>query len=264
MPNTVLEAPVFPVLKGKVAVITGAAQGLGKATAEAFVKAGAKVVICDIKEAEGQAVADGLSALGEISFVRADISKSEDVQNLIAETVKRHGRLDAAVNNAAMTPDKGTLVSFDEDYWNRLTSTNLTGTALCCKYEMQQMMKQADGKGTIVNISSAGALRPQLNMPAYCTTKEALLGLTKYAALEGGPHGIRVNAIAPGPIYSEMLASALTIMGTTEEEFTRTSSTLNRFGLDHEVAQGSLWLSSEGSSYVTGVCLPIDGGYALK
>ncbi|KAI2464227.1 NAD(P)-binding protein [Annulohypoxylon bovei var. microspora] len=255
----VTEVEIFPVLRGKVAIITGAAQGMGKATAEVFLKAGAKVVICDVRK-EGEQVAAELSKLGDVIFVQTDISKAADVRNLIEKTVAQFGRLDAAVNNAAMAPDKTPLTDFDEDYWNRLTSTNLTGTALCCKYEMQQMIKQG-GKGTIVNIASINAYRPQPFMPAYTATKHALIGLTKHAATEGGPHGIRINAIAPGAIYSEMSAAALKSIGTTEEEFTRSATVLNRFGMPHEIAQGSLWLSSDASSFVTGICLPIDGGF---
>lgn len=197
--STAPEPQIFPVLKGKVALITGGAQGMGKATCEVFLKAGAKVVTCDIKDQGAEAVKE-LSTLGEIHFVRADVSKSEDVQNLIAETVAKFGRLDAAVNNAARTPDNTTLVDFDEDYWRSIMDINLTGTALCCKYQMQQMIKQGSG-GTIVNIASINAFRPQPNMPAYTAAKHALLGLTKHASMEGGPHAIRVNAIAPGAIY---------------------------------------------------------------
>lgn len=257
--SRVAEAEIFPVLKGKVAIVTGAAQGMGKATAEVFLKAGAKVVVCDIKK-EGEQVAAELSKLGEVIFIQADISKSAEVQGLIEKTVAHFGRLDAAINNAALTPDKTPLTDFDEDYWIKLTSINLTGTALCCKYEMQQMIKQG-GTGSIVNITSINAYRPQPNMPAYTSSKHAIIGLTKHAATEGGPHNIRINAIAPGAIYSEMSAAALVTMGTTEEAFTRSATVLNRFGMPHEVAQGSLWLCSDASSFVTGICLPIDGGF---
>lgn len=197
--SRVAEAEIFPVLKGKVAIVTGAAQGMGKATAEVFLKAGAKVAVCDIKK-EGEQVAAELSKLGEVIFIQADISKSAEVQGLIEKTVAHFGRLDAAVNNAALTPDKTPLTDFDEDYWIKLTSINLTGTALCCKYEMQQMIKQG-GTGSIVNITSINAYRPQPNMPAYTSSKHAIIGLTKHAATEGGPHNIRINAIAPGAIY---------------------------------------------------------------
>lgn len=278
------EAETFPVLKGKVAIITGASQGMGKATAAVFVKAGAQVVIADIKEEQGMQVAAELAKFGDIHFVKADISKSADVQNLVAQTVAKFGRLDVAINNAALTPDKTPLTKFDEDYWRKILDVNLTGTAMCCKYEMQQMIKQGNGTAgrySIVNIASINAFRPQPNMPAYTAAKHALLGLTKHAAMEGGPHGIRVNAIAPGAIFvgdsqkkmatktltleqSEMSAAALEIMGTTHDEFAPQVSYLKRFGHGHEVAQGTLWLSSNAASYVTGVCLPIDGGFMAK
>lgn len=196
----VAEAQIFPVLKGKVAIVTGAAQGMGRATTEVFLKAGAKVVMCDIKEDQGQKVAEELSKLGEVIFVKADISKGAEVRQLVEKTVAKFGKLDAAVNNAAMTPDNTPLIDFDETYWSKLTDINLTGTALCCKYQMQQMIKQGGG-GSIVNIASINAFRPQPNMPAYTSCKHALIGLTKHAATEGGPHGIRINAIAPGAIY---------------------------------------------------------------
>ncbi|KAF7942540.1 hypothetical protein BELL_0499g00040 [Botrytis elliptica] len=257
------EAAVYPVLKGKVAIITGGSQGMGKATASVFLRAGAQVVIADVKVVEGQATEKELSQFGDIIFVRCDISQSADVQNLIAVTVEKFGKLDVAVNNAALTPDRTQLINFDEDYWNTLVGINLTGTALCCKYEMQQMAKQGT-KGSIVNIASINAFRPQPNMPAYTATKHAIIGLTKHASVEGGPKGIRVNAVAPGAIFSDMSAAALEILGTTMEEFAPTVSNLHRFGMAHEVAQASLWLSSDNSSYVTGVCLPVDGGYLAK
>lgn len=196
--STTPEPQIFPVLKGKVALITGGAQGMGRATCEVFLRAGAKVVTCDIKD-EGAKVIDELSSLGDIHFVKADIAKSEDIQHLVAETVAKFGRLDAAVNNAAKVPDGTAFVNFDEEYWRSIIDVNLTGTALCCKYEMQQMIKQGGG-GTIVNIASINAFRPQPNMPAYTAAKHALLGVTKHASMEGGSHGIRVNAIAPGAI----------------------------------------------------------------
>lgn len=141
-----------------------------------------------------------LSQHGDIIFVRTDISKSEDVQNLVAQAVARFGKLDVAINNAALTPDSTPLIDFDESYWSKLVDINLTGTALCCKWEMQQMIKQGS-KGSIVNIASINAFKPQSNMPAYTATKHAIIGLTKHAAMEGGPKGIRVNAIAPGAIF---------------------------------------------------------------
>lgn len=199
MPN-VAEAPISPLLQGKVALITGAAQGMGRVTAEVFLKAGAKVIITDIQEDKGQGVAKELAALGDVTFIRCDISKSADVQQLVEKTVATYGSLDCAVNNAGATPDSTPLIDFDEDYWNKVINISLTGTALCCKYEMQQMIKSGV-KGSIVNIASINAFRPQPNMPAYTSAKHALIGLTKHASSEGGPRGIRINAIAPGAIY---------------------------------------------------------------
>ncbi|KAL9096249.1 MAG: hypothetical protein Q9165_001772 [Trypethelium subeluteriae] len=192
------EAEVFPVLRNKMALVTGGAQGMGEATASVFLRAGAKVVICDIKVEKGQQTAERLRTYGEIMFLPCDISKSDEVQNLMNKIVERYGRLDIAINNAAMTPDKTPLTDFDELYWSNIIDVNLTGTAVCCKHELQQMTKQ--GKGSIVNITSINAFKPQINMPAYTAAKHALLGLTKHGAMEGGPHGVRVNAIAPGAI----------------------------------------------------------------
>lgn len=200
MAPDVPKSEVFPVLKDKVAIITGGAQGMGKATAEVFLKAGAKVVICDIQEGKGNEVVKELSSSGDISFVKTDISSSEQVAALVKFAVDKHGRLDCAVNNAALTPDKTPLIDFDEDYWNRIVGINLTGTALCIKHQMKQFISQGGG-GSIVNIASINAYSPQPNMPAYTSAKHALVGLTKHASMEGGPHNIRVNAVAPGAIF---------------------------------------------------------------
>lgn len=182
-------APIFPLLKGKVAIITGGSQGMGKETASVFLQAGAKVVIADIKAEQGEQVAKELSSFGEIRFVKTDISKSEEVQSLVAQTVSAFGQLDVAINNAAHSPDNTALLELDETVWRRLMDVTLTGTALCVKYQMQQMRKQGS-KGSIVNIASINAFSPEPNMPAYTSAKHALIGLTKHASNEGGPFGI--------------------------------------------------------------------------
>lgn len=200
MPPHIPEAEIFPVLKGKVALITGGAQGMGKATAAVFLQAGAKVVICDVQEDKGTEAAQELSSLGEIAFKQADISSSEQVAALVKFVADKFGRLDCAVNNAALTPDKTPLTDFDETYWDKLININLSGTALCVKHQMKQFIAQGGG-GSIVNIASINAFKPQPNMPAYTAAKHALVGLTKHASMEGGPHNIRVNAVAPGAIF---------------------------------------------------------------
>lgn len=233
MPPHVPEAPIFPVLKDKVAIVTGAAQGMGKATAEVFLKAGAKVVICDIQEDKGAEVAKELSDLGEVYFIKTDISSSADVEALVKFTVDKFGRLDCAVNNAALTPDKTPLTDFDETYWNKVVNVNLTGAALCVKHQMKQLIAQGGG-GSIVNVASINAFRPQPNMPAYTSAKHALIGLTKHASMEGGPHNIRVNAVAPGAIFVSFASASPDWIGLSgplrSKPKVRTNSETDRHG----------------------------------
>ncbi|MCE4048620.1 MULTISPECIES: SDR family NAD(P)-dependent oxidoreductase [Bacillaceae] len=254
----------FPVLDGKVAIVTGAAMGMGLATAKLFAEAKAKVVVADFNEEKGQAaVAEIEAAGGTAYFVKVDISKSEQVQNLVAKTVEKFGRLDVAVNNAALTPDNAPAAEFDEAYWDRLISVDLTGTALCMKYELQQMIKQGEG-GSIINISSVSGFRPQPNNIAYVAAKHGVVGMTKVAALENGDKNIRVNTVAPGAIDTPMLRGSLEETGQTEEEFAPQLSLLGRFGQPAEIAQASLWLASDQSSYVTGTTIHADAGYTSR
>lgn len=258
------KAKVFPVLEGKVAIVTGAAQGMGKATALLFAESGAKVVLADLNEAGIQELAAQMSQKGwQAHAVRTDISSSSDVQNLVAEAVGKFGQLDCAVNNAALTPDGEPVTNFDEAYFDKLISINLKGTALCNKYEIAQMRKQGTG-GSVVNVSSVVAYHAHANMVAYTTSKHAIVGLTKQAASENGDANIRVNTIAPGAILTEMSAKALTTMGTNHEEYAKQVSMLGRWAAPHEVAQASLWLCSDASSYVTATLLPVDAGSHTK
>lgn len=254
----------FPVLEGKVAIVTGAAMGMGEATAKLFADAKAKVVIADFNEEKGRQVTDEINkAGGEAAFVKVDISNSEDVQAMVKFTVDTFGKLDVAVNNAALTPDDKPVAEFDEEYWNRLIAVDLTGTALCMKYELQQMQKQGNG-GSIINISSVSGFRPQPNTIAYVAAKHGVVGMTKVAAMENGPLNIRVNSVAPGAIDTPMLRGALEQFGLTEEEYAPQLSLLNRFGLPDEIAQASLWLASDASSYVTGTTIHADAGYTSR
>lgn len=250
-----------PVLQDKVAVVTGAAMGMGEATARLFAEAGAKVAVADFNEEKGTAVAESIVADGgEAFFVKADISDSAQVQAMVKKIVDTYGRLDVAVNNAALTPDNAPAAEFDEDYWDRLHGVDLKGTALCLKYELQQMLAQGDG-GSIVNISSVSGFRPQPNNLAYVAAKHGVSGLTKTAAMENGPQGIRVNSVAPGAIDTPMLRGALERMGADPDEFAQQLAVLGRFGQAREIAQASLWLASDAASYVTGSTLHVDGGY---
>lgn len=252
----------FPVLEGKVAIVTGAATGMGEETAKLFAEAGAKVAVADIDTQRGQAVADAIGAAGgEAVFVKVDISRAPEVEALVAEVVSTWGRLDIAVNNAAIIPPNGMMTDFDEAEWDRLMSVDLKGTALCLKYELQQMQAQGEG-GSIINISSGAGFRPLVGQVAYVVAKQGVHSLTKVAALENGPAGIRVNTVAPGAVDSEMFREALVRFDLgTEAEYAPTITVLGRVGKAREVAQVSLWLGSDQSSYVTGTVIHADGGY---
>lgn len=255
---------VFPVLQDKVTIVTGAAMGMGEATARLFAQAGAKVVVADFNDELGAKVAERIvDEGGEATFVKVDISKSDQVQAMVAATVERYGRLDGAVNNAALTPDDKPVAEFDEDYWDRLMSVDLKGTALCMKYEIRQLLEQGEG-GSIVNISSVSGFRPQPQNIAYVAAKHGVVGMTKVAALEYGPQNIRVNSVAPGAIDTPMLRGALEQFGFTAEEYAPQLSLLNRFGQSEEIAQASLWLVSDQASYLTGTTIHADAGYTSR
>lgn len=230
---------------------------------QVFAKAGAQVVLADINETAGLLVAKEIQRSGgEALFVKTDVSRSDEVKNLVAKTVETFGKLNIAVNNAALTPDKTPCAEFDETYFDKVIAVNLKGPALCVKWELQQMIKQKQG-GSIINIASINAYKPQYNMPAYTMSKHAVCGLTKTAALENGVHNIRVNTIAPGAILTEMSAASLASIGKSAADFVDVSY-LKRWASPHEVAQGSLWLASDASSYVTGITLPVCGGYSTS
>lgn len=249
------------VLQDKIALVTGAAMGMGEATAKLFAEAGAKVVVADLNEDLGRAlVAEIEQAGGEALFQRTNVALAVEVEALVKATVARFGRLDVAVNNAAVTPDTRPLSEMDEAEFDRVIAVDLKGVALCLKYQLAQLIRQGDG-GSIINIGSTSSFRPQPNNGAYVAAKHGVIGLTKVAALENGTHGIRVNAVAPGAIDTPMLRGALDQMNVGEAEFAPVLSLLGRFGQPREVAQASLWLASDLSSYVTGSTIHVDAGY---
>lgn len=256
-----MSVKTYPILEGKVAIVTGAGMGMGEATAKLFAEAGAKVVVADFADEHGERVAEEISAAGgEAAFVHVDVSSSEQVQAMVAFAVNTYGTLDVAVNNAARKPDQGPVHEFDEDYWDTLMGVDLKGVALSLKYELRQMRAQGTG-GSIINISSVSGFRPQPDNPAYVSAKHGVVGLTKAAAVENGELGIRVNSVAPGAIDTPMLRDAIERFGFDADAYAKQLSTLGRFGQAREIAQGSLWLASDNASYVTGTTLQIDGGY---
>lgn len=256
-----MKVKTFPILEGKVAIVTGAAMGMGEATAKLFAEAKAKVVVADFNEEKGRKVVEEIKAAGnEAHFVHVDVSKADLVEKMVQETVEKYGRLDVAVNNAAITPDDKLVHEFDEEYWDRLMSVDLKGVALCMKYEIQQLLKQGEG-GSIINISSVSGFRPQPQNIAYVSAKHGVVGMTKVAALEYGKYNIRVNSVAPGAVDTPMLRGALVQFGLDPDEYPKQLSVLERFAQAEEIAQASLWLASDYSSYVTGTTIHVDGGY---
>jgi glucose 1-dehydrogenase len=251
-------------LEGKVAIVTGGAMGMGEATARVFAAAGAHVLVSDVDSERGQAVVNGIEAGGgSASFCRTDVSKAADAETMVRTAVERYGRLDCAVNNAAVTPDTHPIAELDEAEWDRILAVDLKGVVLCLKYEVAQMLSQGDG-GAIVNIGSVSAHRPQPANAAYVAAKHGVLGLTKVASLENAPQGIRVNTVCPGAIDTPMIRGALETVGLTEQEFAPVLSLFGRFGKPEEVAQASLWLCSDQASYVTGAILNVDAGYTSR
>ena len=253
-------AVILVELNGKVVIITGAAMGIGAATAELMAKAGGKIVIADFNEESGrQQTQKIIDAGGTAAFVKVDVSKEKEVEAMVQFAVDTFGRLDGAVNNAARTPDDKPLAELDENVWDSLMAVDLKGVALCMKYEIRQMLKQ--GSGSIVNTSSVSGIRPQPATPAYVAAKFGVNGLTKQAAMDYSPQGIRINALAPGAIDTPMLRGALAQFGFDPDSYAKQLSMFGRFAQADEVAQANLWLISDLSSYVTGSIYTVDGGY---
>ncbi len=250
-------------LENKVAIITGAAMGMGQATAELFAEEGAKVIVADFNEEAGKAVVKAINDKGgTAAFCKVDISISSQVEAMVKFAVDTFGRLDCAVNNAALKPDNNKFEELDEEYWDRLQAVDLKGTALCMKYEIRQFLKQGKG-GAIVNISSINAFKPTTGNPAYQAFKHGVVGLTKAAAFEYGTRGIRINSVAPGAIRTPMLTAALEGLGIKEKDIIPTMSLIGRLGEPREVAYGSLFLCSDEASYVHGTTLHVGGGFEI-
>lgn len=251
-------------VEDKVVIITGAGQGMGAATAELFAEAGAKVVVADFNEKTGQAEVEKIRAdHGEANLFKVDVSNEEQVKAMVDFTVEKYGRLDVAINNAARTPDDKPVAEMNIDEFDAVLRVDLRGVALCMKYEILQMMKQNEG-GSVINTSSVSGIRPQPLTPAYVTAKHGVIGLTKQAALDYSQYNIRINSVAPGAIDTPMLRGALEQFGFDPDEYAKQLSMLGRFGKAEEIAKAYLWLASDLSSFVTGTCLEVDGGYSNK
>jgi NAD(P)-dependent dehydrogenase (short-subunit alcohol dehydrogenase family) len=250
-------------LEGAVALITGGAAGIGKAAALAFAEQGAKVALADLKVDRGHDVAHAIErAGGQALFVKTDVSHPREVEHLIEKTVGTFGRLDCAFNNAGIEGQLAPTAESSEENFDRVIAINLKGLWLCLRQELSQMLRQGGG-GAIVNMSSVAGLVGFANLPAYVASKHGVIGLTKSAALEYAKSGIRVNAICPGVIHTEMVDRVTGRDPALEQQFTDLAA-MGRMGTPEEIASGAVWLCSPGASFVTGHALTVDGGLVAR
>jgi len=245
------------IFENKVAIITGGSFGIGQATAIAFAKRGAKVVIADWID-DGETLRQVKALGGEALFIKCDVSNSREVKELIDQTIKNFGRLDYAVNNAGIEGQTGSTHECAEENWDKTIAVNLKGVWLCMKHEIPHILKQA--KGAIVNIASIAGLVGFPGLPAYVSSKHAVVGLTKTAALEYAKQGIRINAVCPGVIKTPMIDRTTGKDKTVEKSF-ENMEPVGRMGQPEEVAEAIVWLCSDGSSFVTGHAMAVDGGW---
>jgi NAD(P)-dependent dehydrogenase (short-subunit alcohol dehydrogenase family) len=249
-------------LKGKVALITGGGSGIGRATAMLFAREGAKVLVADYNADGGERVARAIKeAGGEAIFHAADVSNHKEVEAMVAKTVSTFGRLDCAFNNAGIEGEFSATPECTLENWQRVIAINLSGVFYCMKYEIPEMLKT--GGGTIVNTSSICGLAGIANTSAYTAAKHGVAGLTKTAALEFSSKGIRVNAVCPGFIRTPMVARVMD-RGSFDEKAVIQTHPINRLGQPEEIAETVLWLSSDASSFVSGVPMPVDGAYMAQ
>lgn len=245
-----------------VVLVTGALTGIGRATAIAFAREGHRIVVSGRREEAGQALAAELRGWGaEAEFIRADVRFEAEVRLLVEQTVQRFGRLDVAVNNAGTEGSLGEVAEQSVDNYEATFATNVLGTLLSMKHEMRAM--RAHGSGSIVNLSSVAGHVGIAGASVYVASKHAVEGLTKSAALEGAPHGVRVNAVAPGPVATDMLER---FVGGSEEAKAGFLATVpaRRAATADEIAQTVLFLAGDKARYLTGQSLVVDGGYTAQ
>lgn len=254
------------LLSGKIALVTGAGAGIGRATALKFAEEGARVVVSDIDADGGAETAEMVrKAGGEATFIRADVSNAVDVDAMVAHAVATYGRLDCACNNAGIEGLVVPMVDQTEENFDRIISVNLRGVFLCLRAEIAALLKS--GGGAIVNLSSVAGLIGFPGLSPYVASKHGVNGLTKNAALEYAKNGIRVNSICPGGIDTRMLdslADQASGGSASASEMMAPLHPLGRIGTGDEVANLIVWLCSPRASFVTGAHVPIDGGYVAQ
>jgi NAD(P)-dependent dehydrogenase (short-subunit alcohol dehydrogenase family) len=252
-------------MEGKVAVVTGAGSGQGRATSILFAREGAKVIAADISGEEKDAAAEGGP---NITPVHCDVSEPDDVKAMIDEAVSRHGRLDALCNVAGIALSNNALIAdIEVADWDKVLDVNLKGIFLGMKYGLPAII--ASGGGTVVNWGSIGGIVASGMVPAYSSSKAGVIHLTRNAAVQYGPHGVRVNCICPGFILTNMFERGAMVVDNPalrEQALSvmRAKSVFNREGTAEEIAEAALWLSTPASSFVTGVALPVDGGWSIR
>lgn len=244
------------LFENKVVIVTGAASGIGRATAISFAKEGAAVVVSDVSETGGlETIKLIQEQKGTATFIKCDVSLESEVKNLVAKTIETYGKLDCAFNNAGIEGTPSSTTECTEENWNRTINTDLKGVWLCMKHEIPAML--ASGKGSIVNCSSIAGLVGFETIPAYVASKHGVIGLTETAALEFAKKNIRVNAVCPGVIHTPMLDR----FDKGDEMAMADQTPVGRVGQPEEIADSVLWLCSDKSSYVTGQSIAIDGGW---
>ncbi len=261
MPAADEEVSSLELLRGKVAIVTGGASGIGRAACLLYAREGAKVVVSDVDDAGGQAAVRAVEAAGsQATFVRCDVSRPEDCRALVERTVERFGRLDVAFNNAGIGGEINRTAEYSLEGWHKVTAINLSGVFSCMKYEIPAML--AAGGGAIVNMASILGRVALAGSPAYVAAKHGVIGLTQNAAVEYGTRGIRVNAVGPGFIRTPMIA-ALEEDAQMLQRLVELHP-IGRLGEPEEVAELVVWLSSDRASFVTGAYYPVDGGYLAR
>jgi NAD(P)-dependent dehydrogenase (short-subunit alcohol dehydrogenase family) len=244
--------------KGKVAVITGGTSGIGEATAKLLAGEGASVIIAGSSKEKGQRACGEILKTGyKVDFVQTDVSNAKSVEALINYAVNTYHKLDFAINNAAIDHEPTPMQNITEEDWDRVLNVNLKGVWLGMKYELIQMLKQ--GFGSIVNVSSQGGLVAAPFIGAYAASKGGILQLTRTGALENGTSKIRINAVCPGSTQTPFLDQALAKHPEMKGRMTG-AIPMQRVGTAEEIANAIIWLCSDEASYITGICLPVDGG----